>query len=187
VNVWFRVLFPLFVGMGWLVLKTTLVGFLPTRVPTPDLILIVVVVFGFRYSLTHGGILSFFLGLMQDILTGGIIGLNALSKTVVFSFTQLVARRLYFPNFVSKIAMVFLGGLVDGLLVTFILLIGGDLRISSPFLLRFALLQVLFSGLLAPVVIIITTKILAFVERGKGDIHHHGLKTAGAGRTKTAI
>lgn len=184
---WFRVMFPLFVGMGWLVLKTTLAGFLPTRLPSPDVILILVVLFGFRYSLTLGGILSFFLGLIQDILTGGIVGLNALSKTVVFSFTQLTARRFYFPNFVSKIAMVFLGGLVDGLLVTFILLIGGDLRIPSPFLLRFALLQVLFSGLLAPVVIIITTKILALVERGEGDIHHHGLKKAGAGRTKTAI
>ncbi|OGP81368.1 MAG: rod shape-determining protein MreD, partial [Deltaproteobacteria bacterium RBG_16_54_11] len=76
------------VGMLWLLVVTTLAGFLPTRLPTPDVVLIVVIIFSFQYSLPLGGGLSFLFGLMQDVLSGGVIGLNALSKTAVFFFSR---------------------------------------------------------------------------------------------------
>jgi len=161
-------------------LETTLVGFLPTRFPSPDVVLIVVIVYGLKYSLSLGGGFSFVLGVLQDVLAGGVIGLNALSKTVVFFLTTLIAGRFYFPNVISKMAMVLLGGIVDGFLLAVVLLIGGGIHIPFPTLFRSFLLQILCTGFFAPVVLIITPKIFALGERGEGGIFRHGLKKAGA-------
>ncbi len=178
----YKVLLPLVIGMGWLILVTALLGFLPTRVPAPDVALIVVIIFGFRYPLPLGGGLSFLLGLLQDVLAGGIIGLNALSKTVVFSLTRSIARRFYFPNVVSKTAMVALGGIVDNLLVITILLFEGNIHIPIPIFLRYLLVQILCTGLLAPVVFIVTPKISPLREKGGDDVFHYGHRKARAGR-----
>ncbi len=172
----FRALLPLFVGMGWLMLGTTLVGFLPTRFPSPDVVLIVVIAFGFRYTFPIGGGLSFILGLLQDVLAGGIIGLNALSKTAVFSITKLIAKKFYLPNLISKIAVVLLGGIVDGLLLAVVLLTGEAMHIPLPIFFRYLILQILCTGLLAPVVFIITSKFFALSERGEGGTFLNGYK-----------
>jgi len=173
-----RVLVPLVAGMIWLVLATALVGFLPGRLPPPDVVLIVVIIFGFRYSLPLGGGLSFLLGLLQDVLSGGVIGLNALSKTVVFSLTRVIARRFYFSHWGSKIAMVFLGGVVDGLLTSVILFIGGGIHIPGAVLARMLLLHILCTGLLSPLVLVITPRFSDLGERGNEDIFHYEGKKA---------
>jgi len=173
-----RALVPLVVGIIWLVVATVLAGFLPSHLPPPDVVLIVVVVFGFKYPLPLGGALAFVLGMLQDVLSGGVIGLNALSKTVVFSLTRAIARRFYFPNWASKIAMVFLGGIVDGLLVASILSIGGGVHGSGAVLARQLLLQILFTGLLSPLVLFMTPQVSDPDERGAEDIFHYGTTKA---------
>jgi rod shape-determining protein MreD len=173
-----RALVPLMAGMLWLVLATVLVGFLPSRLPPPDVVLIVVVIFGFRYSLPLGGSLSFLLGILQDVLSGGVIGLNALTKTVVFALTRWIAQRFYFSNWASKIAMVFLGGIVDGLLATCILLIGEGIHILDAVLARQLLLQIICTGLLSPLVLVITPQVSDLNEGGNKDIFHNGNKKA---------
>ena len=169
-----RVLVPLVAGILWLVLAAALVGFVPSRLPPPDVVLTVVIIFGFRYSLPLGGGLSFLLGMLQDVLSGGIIGLNALSKTVVFVLTRWIAQRFYFSNWASKIAMVFLGGIVDGLLATCILLIGGRLHITGAVLARHFLLQIICTGLLSPLVLVITPQVTDLSERGEEEILRYG-------------
>ena len=54
-----RALIPLGAGVIWLLVATVLMGFLPTRFPPPDIVLIVVVSFGFQYNLPLGGGLFF--------------------------------------------------------------------------------------------------------------------------------
>jgi rod shape-determining protein MreD len=138
-----RVLIPLGAGVIWLILATALAGFLPSLLPPPDVVLIVVISFGFQYTLPLGGGLSFLLGILQDVLSGGVIGLNALSKTVVFALTRSIAQRFYFSNLASKIAMVFLGGIIC-------------------------------TGLLSPIVLVITPQVTDFSEKGDGDTFHYG-------------
>jgi rod shape-determining protein MreD len=169
-----RVLIPLGAGVIWLILATALAGFLPSLLPPPDVVLIVVISFGFQYTLPLGGGLSFLLGILQDVLSGGVIGLNALSKTVVFALTRSIAQRFYFSNLASKIAMVFLGGIVDGLLVTGILLIGGAIHIPGAALARQLVLQIICTGLLSPIVLVITPQVTDFSEKGDGDTFHYG-------------
>ena len=173
-----RALVPLLAGMIWLVLATALVGFLPSRLPPPDVVLIVVIIFGFQYSLPFGGGLSFLLGTLQDVLSGGVIGLNALSKTVIFTLTRSIAQRFYFPNWASKMAMVFLGGIVDALLVTCILLIGGRINIPGAVLAHQLLLQIICTGLLSPLMLVIIPQVTDLNERGNEDVFSYGKKQA---------
>lgn len=168
------------VGMLWLLVVTTLAGFLPTRLPTPDVVLIVVIIFSFQYPLPLGGGLSFLFGLMQDVLSGGVIGLNALSKTAVLFFSRWIRKRFYFSTGASKIAMVFFGGMVDGLLVIVVLLIGGMIHTPVIVLARQLLLQVLFTGLLSPLVLVITPTVSDLGERGTEDGFRYGHKKARA-------
>ncbi len=174
----FKTLMPFVGGILWVFLATTLDGFLPAHVPIPDVVLIVVIIFGFQYDFPLGGGLSFVLGLVQDILSGGVIGLNALSKTVVFSLTRVLAKRFYAPHWASKIAMVFVGGLVDGLLVTVILLIGGMIHIPGAVLARRLLLQILCTGILSPLVLVTIPTVSDIAERGREDWFSHGPQKA---------
>jgi cell shape-determining protein MreD len=112
------------------------------------------------------------------VLSGGIIGLNALSKTVVFVLTRWIAQRFYFPNWASKIAMVFLGGIIDGLLATCILLIAGAIHITGAVLARHFILQIICTGLLSPLVLVITPQVSDLNERGDEDIFRYGDKKA---------
>ena len=169
-----RILVPLGAGAIWLLVATALVGFLPSTLPPPDVVLIVVISFGFQYTLPFGGGLAFFLGILQDVLSGGVLGLNALSKTVVFILTRSIAQRFYFSHIASKIMMVFVGGIVDGLLVTCILLIGGAINIPGGILVRHLLLQIICTGVLSPLVLAITPQAIDFSERGARDILHYG-------------
>jgi rod shape-determining protein MreD len=168
------------VGMLWLIVTTTLVGFLPPWLPAPDVVLIIVIIFSFQYTLPLGGGLSFLLGLMQDVLSGGIIGLNAVSKTAVFSLSRWIRKRFYFSHVASKIAMVFLGGVVDGLLAIVILLIGGMMHTPLGILWRQFLLQILCTGLLSPLVLVMTPAIPDLGEKEAEDGFHYGHKKARA-------
>ena len=153
-------------------------GFLPSRFPPPDVVLIVVIIFGFWYPLPLGGGLAFLLGLVQDVLSGGLIGLNALSKTVVFSLIRLMARRFYVSNLTSKITMVFFGVIVDSLLVTGVLFIGGGIHMSGAVFARQMLLQILCTGFLSSLIFILAPHVSDLRERGDEDTFRYGKKKA---------
>ena len=166
------------VGMLWLIVATTLVGFLPPWLPAPDVILIIVIIFSFQYPFPLGGGLSFLLGLMQDVLSGGVIGLNAFSKVVVFSLSRWIRKRFYFSHVAFKIAMVLFGALVDGLLAIVVLLIGGMLHTPLVVLARQLFLQIICTGLLSPLVLVMTPTVSDLGERGVEDGFHYGHKKA---------
>lgn len=172
----FKALALFAVGLLWLIVSTTLLGFLPTRFPTPDIVLIVVIIVSFQYPLPLGGGLSFLFGLMQDVLSGGVIGLNAFSKTAVFFLSRWIRKRFYFSTVTFKIAMVFFGGMVDGLLITVILLVGGMLHTPLVVLARQLLLQILFTVLLSPLILVITPTVSDLGERGAEDGFLYGHK-----------
>lgn len=170
------------VGIMWLFVTTALGGFLPSWLPAPDVLLIIVIIFSFQYTFPLGGGLSFLFGLMQDVLSGGIIGLNAFSKTAVFSLSRWIRKRFYFSHVASKIAMVFFGALIDGMLAIVILLIGGMLHTSLGVLARQLFLQILCTGLLSPLVLVMTPTVTDLGERGAEDGFRYGQKKARVGR-----
>ena len=167
-------------GMLWLIVTTTLLRFLPPWLPVPDVVLIIVIIFSFQYSLPLGGGLSFLFGFMQDVLSGGIIGLNAVSKIAVFSLSRWIRKRFYFSPVVSKIAMVFFGALVDGLLTVVVLLIGGILHTPVLAVVRQLFLQIICTGLLSPLVLVMPPTVADLGERGAENGFRYGHKKARA-------
>jgi rod shape-determining protein MreD len=161
-----------------LFIVTTLVGFLPTSIPVPDVVLILAVMFSFQYAFSLGGGLSFALGLIQDVLSGGVIGLNALSKTVIFSLSRWVAGRFYLSTAAFKIAMVFLGGIIDGLLMTVVLLIGGMIHVTFAILARQIIVHTFFTVLFSPLIMVTTPSVSDFGERVREDGFFYGHKKA---------
>jgi rod shape-determining protein MreD len=150
----FRMLRPFAVGLLWILGTTALQVFLFPELRPPDVVLIVVVTMSFQYPLLLGGGLAFALGIVQDVLSGGIIGLNALTKTLIFTFSRWIARRFYLSTMLSKIAMVAFGVLVDVSLVSAILLMGKMIHISFLLFMQQLAVQILLTCLLSPLVMI---------------------------------
>jgi rod shape-determining protein MreD len=172
----FKALVLFAVGMLWLIMATTLVGYLPPWLPTPDVVLIIVIIFSFQYPFPLGGGLSFLFGLMQDVLSGGVFGLNAFSKAAVFSLSRWIRKRFYFSHVAFKIAMVLFGALVDGVVTIVVLLIGGMIHTPPAVLARQLLLQIICTGLLSPLVLVLTPTVSDLGEGGAGYGFHYGYK-----------
>ena len=150
----FRMLSPFIVGLLWVFATTALQVFLFPELRSPDVVLIVVIIMSFQYPLLLGGGLAFTLGIVQDVLSGGIIGLNALTKTVIFALSRWIAKRFYLSTMLAKLAMVAFGVLVDVILVTAILLMGKMTHLSFSFFIRQLAVQILLTCLLSPLVMI---------------------------------
>ena len=67
-------------------LQTTLLKSFSFSGVTPDLILIVVVYCGINFTKNSGMGLSVLVGFVQDCLSGGLLGVNTLSKGLVGIF-----------------------------------------------------------------------------------------------------
>ena len=168
-----RIGLPFLIGLAWLIVKSVLLTYLPGGVPVPDVILVLVVLAAFRYPLASASVLAFSLGLMQDMMAGGVLGLHALSKTVVCALTATLAARFYFPNLVAKVGMVVLGGLADALLITIVQSIEHGIVQSIVFLTHHLLLQVLVTGVVTPPIAAATTRLFTTTDLEEESRYPH--------------
>lgn len=178
-----RIGLPFLIGLAWLIVKSVLLSYLPGGVPVPDVILVLAVLAAFRYPLVSASILAFCLGLMQDVMSGGILGLNALSKTTVCALTATLAARFYFPNLVAKVGMVVLGGLADALLVTVVQSIEHGIVQSMVFFTHHLLLQVFVTGVVTPPMAAATTRLFTVAEVEEESRYPHEAQGARSRRT----
>lgn len=98
------------------VLRDTVFNGLSVAGGKPDFVLILVVFFAIFRGSVNGGILGMALGLMEDLMTGRFIGVNALCKGVVGYFAGVSERNLHKNNFFVPMAAVFIATFVNGLL-----------------------------------------------------------------------
>jgi rod shape-determining protein MreD len=59
-----------------------------------------------------GALGAFFLGYLQDSVSGSATGLNAFAMCVVYLFVYLTCRRLWVDNVLSKVVLVFLASVI---------------------------------------------------------------------------
>ncbi|MBO8137259.1 MAG: rod shape-determining protein MreD [Desulfotomaculum sp.] len=131
-----------------LVLQATIFDFFRIFGVKPDLVLLLVIFYGFIYGSKEGAFVGFLGGLLVDFLTGHYIGVNALSKMAAGFFAGLGETKLYKENvFIATI--VSMTGTAAGQSVYYLLLLAAGIKI--PFFL--GLFQViipvaLYNGLL---------------------------------------
>ncbi len=90
------------------VLQTTLVNYLAVLRVKPDLLLMIVLYIGFKSGPLRGELSGFLSGLLEDIFSGNLIGINALSKTILGNLAGLGRDKLAFENLITQIVVTFL-------------------------------------------------------------------------------
>ena len=96
--------FSAFIGI---VLQDTVFNAISIAEGKPDIVLILVVFYALFHGHIHGGLLGVAFGLMEDLMTGRFIGLNAICKGLTGFIVGLMSERLYKNNFSIPVITVF--------------------------------------------------------------------------------
>lgn len=86
----------------------------------PDLVLLSVVVIAMRAGGTTMMVWAVAAGLCQDVLSGGIVGMNVLSKPLAGIFVMLFRWKLDFRNPNTQAMVAFLATMADGVFLSFL-------------------------------------------------------------------
>jgi rod shape-determining protein MreD len=147
-----RIILPLFLGIFFITLQTTLFTPFSIQRVRPDIVLILTLYLGFSYPMISGGILAFFLGYLMDLFSGNSFGLYTFSRVFIFCIIRFFKDRFYLEGFLSQFLFAFSFALVEGF---FILILLNTLNPNPPgqlFPLLFTVLlpQSFFTGLITP-------------------------------------
>ncbi|MFP6891438.1 MAG: rod shape-determining protein MreD [Nitrospinota bacterium] len=147
-------LFYLFAAAGTIVFQTSITEYFHTWTSArPDAMLLVTLYIGMRRGSEGGLITGFILGLLQDILSGGLLGANSLSKGLSGFLTGGLVRNIARRNWFFLVALVFFATAFNVLLwAALSLLFQPDLGISAGYWLA-SLKTIVLNAVLAPFVI----------------------------------
>ena len=155
-----RIILPLFLGVFFLTLQTTLLTSLSIQRFRPDIVLILILYLSFSYPIASGGILAFFLGYLMDLFSGNPFGLYTFTRPFIFYVARLFKERLYLEGVLSQFLLVFSLALAEGILIL-ILLSGLNPKPIGPLYSKLAtvlLPQSFFTGLITPALFLVFNK-----------------------------
>jgi len=142
------------------IIQITLVPFLSYKQIAPDLILILVVFFTLNTGQLKGTIMGFTVGLLFDILSGGIIGSAAFSKTLCGFLTGYFYNEnkmdLNLKSFMF-LAIVLIIGTVDSIVYSFFSTPDFEYNLIILFFQQ-GLLPALYSAVVALPVVVFSSK-----------------------------
>lgn len=118
----------------------------------PDLLLIMVLSFALLRGTTFGSMMGLSIGLVQDLLAGGFIGLNALTKALAGFLVGLVQKNIFHDSWLVPSLTVFIGTIINQC-VSLLILHSFDQRFAlfPPLFVRLLPLA-FFNALLTPVI-----------------------------------
>jgi len=128
---------------------TFLAIFFPGNV-VPDLILIAAVYSGIHFKKNRGIWLAALIGFFQDCLSGGVLGVNFLSKGLVGLFFCVIKDKIIVQGIIPIGFFMFATSLVDGMIyfVSMTSLLGG--QIKGNFLFSSIILFGVYNAVIAP-------------------------------------
>ena len=128
---------------------TFLAIFFPGNV-VPDLILIAAVYCGIHLKKSRGIWLAALIGFFQDCLSGGLLGVNFLSKGLVGLFFCVIKDKIIVQGIIPIGFFIFATSLVDGMIyyVSMTSLLGG--QIKGNFLFSSIILFGVYNAVIAP-------------------------------------
>ena len=133
-----------------LVLQATAFNYLTVAGVKPDLLLIVIVLYGLLYG-KKAGVLGFVYGLAEDLLTGRFIGFNAITKGLMGLLIGYLEPKLFKDHILVPIVMLLVGTFVYGAFAYVIgLIVGLYSIIDFEAYLRIIILQSIYNACLAP-------------------------------------
>ena len=103
----------LLVMVGLLSVQTTLLGIFSLGGVTPDLALIFVVYCGVHFQRNGGIGAGVIIGFVQDCLSGGLLGINTLSKGLAGLFFSVLKDKIVVEGFIPISFFLFIASLLD--------------------------------------------------------------------------
>ena len=134
--------------LAWL-LQSSFLELIAVAGVKPDLVMLIIVLYGFLLGPKEGAFLGYTGGLMEDLIFGQYIGLSALSNMVAGFLAGVAGEKLYRENILVASVVTFFVTLA-GLLVNYLLLYFLDLHVSPSALVRVVLPAALYTSILAP-------------------------------------
>ena len=124
----------------------------------PDLALIYVVYCGIFFPGSRGAVMGLVVGFIQDCLSGGLLGINTLSKSLIGFFFSTLKDKLFVEGILPICLFVVASSIFDGLIfyVIFISLLKGD--VGTQFLYTKLPIFALYNAFLAPLIFFILNK-----------------------------
>lgn len=130
---WFKdILFYTVLFFVAVILQTTVLHFLQIGGVKPDLLLIIVILAAVMRGKRMGAGLGFIYGLLEDLLVGKYIGLQALTKMLTGYFIGRLERRIFSDNVFVPVVVGALGTLIHSVLVFLALFLVGKFHVFSP-------------------------------------------------------
>ncbi|NWF93155.1 MAG: rod shape-determining protein MreD [Syntrophaceae bacterium] len=165
-----RILLPLFLGVIFLTLQTTLLTSPPIRRIRPDIVLVLTVYLGFFYPAVSGGVLAVVIGILMDLFSGNSFGLYTVSRPLIFYVSQFFKGRFYLVSFWSHFLIVLIFGLAEGLLLLLLLGLVNSSPLGPLYRLFFTSLfpQSFFTALLAPILFFLIHRLSLHSSVGAG-------------------
>ncbi len=126
---------------------------------TPDLILVWVVYCGVRYSRSSGIGAGIALGLAQDSLSGGLLGVNTLSKSLIAYFFSTLKNKFYVEGMIPIGIFLIVSSIFDGLVFYFSMgtILKGE--VASSFLYQSLPIYSIYNALIGPFMFVVLDKI----------------------------
>jgi rod shape-determining protein MreD len=155
-----RVIFPLLVGIFFLILQTTLLSYSPIQRVRPDLLLIFTLYLAFLFPPISGGILAFLMGYLMDLFSGNTLGFYTVSRPLVFLAAQFFKERFYLEGFSFQSLFAFAFSLLEGILIFILMNAVQPLPLGNlyPLFFRFLLPQSFLTGLATPLLFFVFQK-----------------------------
>jgi rod shape-determining protein MreD len=100
-----------------LALQTTVVPFVWSGKGNIDLVLVVVVYAALQFGPTTGLLTGAAAGMAQDALSGGIIGVGGLAKTIVGFLTGTIASQFIVTNSLPRFVVLLLGAAMNAICI----------------------------------------------------------------------
>jgi len=149
-----------------LLIQLTLISSITILGIKPDLIMVVVVVFSLLKGEKEGTISGFASGLLQDIFSAGLLGINALAKTVIGFICGILKEKIFHEHMLFLIPLItFIASITQSILI-FLLLRAFGIEHSLAWSLKaVALPEALYSSLLSPFIFLAINKLFQLLER----------------------
>ena len=148
-----------------LLIQLTLINSIAILGLKPDLIMIVVVVFSLLKGGKEGTISGFASGLLQDIFSTGLLGINALAKTVIGFTCGIFKEKIFYEHILFLIPVItFVASFMQSILM-FLLLRSFGIEYGLAWSIKqIALPEALYSSLLSPFIFLAINKLFQTIK-----------------------
>lgn len=148
-----------------LLIQLTLINSITILGLKPDLIMVVVVVFSLLKGEKEGTISGFASGLLQDIFSTSLLGINALAKTVIGFTCGILKEKIFYEHILFLIPVItFIASFMQSILI-FLLLRAFGIEYGLAWSIKqIAIPEALYSSLLSPFIFLAINKLFQTIK-----------------------